>query len=93
MSAPAYMFRPTPGGASSRDTFTTYRMRQALGVIAKPSAADEWAHMPMAQRQRLATDALGMAGLEVYALAWADIHPRDRMRIGAEARRVAQVLL
>ena len=89
MSAPIYMIRPTPAG-SSRDTFATYRMRQATGAApADPSASETWARMPIAARQWLAVGALGSRGLDVVGKAWADIEPRDRLRIGSEARRIA----
>lgn len=91
MSAPTYLIRQTPGG-SSRDTFATYRMRQALRIIPRKTAGEVWASLPLATRQRLCTDALGHAGLELYALAWGDIPARERMRIGSEARRVAVAL-
>lgn len=92
MSGPSYMIRPTPGG-SSRDTYATFRMRQALRVIPRSSAAEVWAAQPMATRQRLAHEACGMRGLDLYALAWDAIPARDRMLIGAAARRMAEGLL
>ncbi len=91
MSAPVYMFRPTPGG-SSRDTHTTYRMRQALGIIPAQSPAETWASLPLATRQQACTRALGHRGLDLYALAWDDIPARDRLRVGAEARRMVEGL-
>lgn len=91
MSAPAYMIRATPGG-SSRDTYATFRMRQALRIIPKKTAAEVWAALSLATRQQACTGALGISGLDLYAKGWDDIPPRDRMRIGSELRRVAGAL-
>lgn len=91
MSGPGYMFRQTPGG-SSRDTYTTFRMRQRLGIAPRPAPAERWAGLSLATRQQLCTAAVGMRGLDLYALAWDEIAPRDRLRIVAEASRMAEGL-
>lgn len=91
MSAPRYMLRQTPGG-TSRDTYATFRMRQALGIVPRPAPSENWSHMPLATRQALCSEAIGVRGLELYALAWADIPARDRARIVAAAVRQAEGL-
>lgn len=91
MTAPAYMIRPTPAG-SSRDTYATFRMRQALRIIPAPSPAESWAALPLATRQAACTQALGHRGLDVFALAWESIEARDRLRVASAARRMVEGL-
>lgn len=91
MSGPAYMIRPTPGG-SSRDTYATFRMRQALRIIPAPSPAETWAALPLATRQAACLRALGHRGVDVFALAWESIPARERIKVGAEARRMVEGL-
>ena len=92
MTAPAHYIRPTPAG-SSRDTFATLRMREALRIAPKPTPAEHWASLPMATRQALASQALGIRGLDVFALSWDSIGGHDRLRIIAAASRLAAGLV
>lgn len=92
MTAPAHYIRQTPGG-SARDTFATLRMREALRVNVRPTPAEHWSHMPLSTRQALCTEAVGIRGLDLFALGWDAIGGHDRMRIIAAASRLAAGLV
>lgn len=79
-------------GVEVREALAT--ARGARGAAAsRPAPAFVWSSLPMPARHFFCTQALGMRGESVCALAWDEIEPRERVAIGAKARELLGVLV